>query len=102
MAEIKWSPQQQRIINSRNKNLLVSAAAGAGKTTVMIERIIDLIMQEKDGTDIDKMLIVTFTRDAASNMREKLSDRLTGMVDADPSDKRLIRQQMLLHKQQKL
>ena len=77
MSEIKWSPEQLKIIESRGRNLLVSAAAGAGKTTVMIERVIGLIAGDKDCIDVDKLLIVTFTRDAASHMREKLSTRLT-------------------------
>ena len=96
MGEISWSPEQLRIIESRNKNLLVSAAAGAGKTTVMVERIIGLITQETRDIDIDKLLIVTFTRDAASNMREKLSGRLADMLDADPGNRNLVRQQMIL------
>ena len=93
---MEWSREQLEIINSRGKNLLVSAAAGAGKTTVMIERVLGLITKGAESTDIDRLLIVTFTRDAAANMREKLSVRLAALIDADPSDKNLIKQQMLL------
>ncbi|MCR5686230.1 MAG: helicase-exonuclease AddAB subunit AddA [Lachnospiraceae bacterium] len=93
---MKWNQEQLEIINGRGKNLLVSAAAGAGKTTVMIERILGLMVQEPDGIDIDRFLIVTFTRDAAANMREKLNNRLSELIDKDPSNKRLTRQQMLL------
>ena len=93
MAEVSWSEEQLAIIESRKKNLLVSAAAGAGKTTVMIERVIGLITAD---IDVDSLLIVTFTRDAAANMREKLSTRLSEMIEKDPGNKRLLRQQMLL------
>ncbi|MCR5321865.1 MAG: UvrD-helicase domain-containing protein [Lachnospiraceae bacterium] len=100
MSEIKWSPEQLNIINNRNNNLLVSAAAGAGKTTVMVERVLGLITEKNSDIDIDKLLIVTFTRDAAANMRDKLSTRLAKMLDEDPGNRRLQRQQMLLQNAQ--
>ncbi len=65
-----WTINQQRSIDERDKNLLVSAAAGSGKTAVLVERIIKLILE--DGVDIDRFLVVTFTRAAASEMKEKL------------------------------
>ncbi|MBO4416372.1 MAG: UvrD-helicase domain-containing protein, partial [Lachnospiraceae bacterium] len=100
MSDIKWSPEQLSIINSRNDDLLVSAAAGAGKTTVMVERVLGLITDSKSNIDIDRLLIVTFTRDAAANMKDKLSSRLEAMLDEDPGNKRLLRQQMLLQNAQ--
>ena len=95
MAADKWSEKQREVIDSRKENLLVSAAAGAGKTSVLVERILRLITDE--GQDVDRLLVVTFTRDAASNMREKLADGLEKLIMADPDDRRLQKQQMLLH-----
>ncbi len=95
MAADRWSEKQREVIDSRKENLLVSAAAGAGKTSVLVERILRLITDE--GQDVDRLLVVTFTRDAASNMREKLADGLEKLIMADPDDRRLRKQQMLLH-----
>jgi len=69
---IKWTDEQLAIIESRDKNILVSASAGSGKTTVMIKRIIDLVLDKKERTPISKFLIVTFTKASASDMKEKL------------------------------
>ncbi len=68
---MKFSPSQQEVIDLRHKNILVSAAAGSGKTTVLVERIIKLLINENE--DIDKFLIVTFTNAAASGMKQKNS-----------------------------
>ena len=95
MAADRWSEKQREVIDSRKENLLVSAAAGAGKTSVLVERILRLITDE--GQDVDRLLVVTFTRDAASNMREKLADGLEKLIMDDPDDRRLQKQQMLLH-----
>ena len=70
MAEITWSKEQTQAINEKGSNLLVAAAAGSGKTTVLVERIIRKIINEK--MDIDKLLVVTFTNAAASEMRERI------------------------------
>ena len=69
-----WTDEQLRAIEARGSNILLSAAAGSGKTTVLVERVLRLI--ESDGADVDRMLVVTFTRAAASDMRVKLSRRL--------------------------
>ena len=71
---MQWTDEQARAISERGANLLLSAAAGSGKTTVLVERVLRLILD--DGADIDRMLIVTFTRAAASDMRAKLSKQL--------------------------
>ena len=71
---IKWTDNQQLAIDSRNSNLLLSAAAGSGKTAVLVERIIQLII--KDNKDIDRFLIVTFTNGAAGEMRERIGKAL--------------------------
>ena len=73
MSEVKWTKEQRQVIESRNTNLLVSAAAGSGKTAVLIERIIELVLDEKNPLDINKLLVVTFTKLAASEMRERVS-----------------------------
>jgi len=77
----KWTPQQQQAIDARNRTILVSAAAGSGKTAVLIERIVQLI---REGYQIDRMLIVTFTKAAAAEMRQRLNKRLTREAAADP------------------
>ena len=84
---VRFTPAQQQAIDARNRELLVSAAAGSGKTAVLVERIVRMI--EKDGLSIDKMLIVTFTRAAAGEMRERLEERLSKAAEGDA---RLMRQ----------
>ena len=70
---INFTPEQQKVIELRNRNILVSAAAGSGKTAVLVERIIRMITDEKNPVDIDRLLIVTFTNAAAAEMRERIS-----------------------------
>ena len=69
MAETKWTKDQQLVIDLRERNILVAAAAGSGKTAVLVERIIEEITEEKKPKDIDKLLVVTFTKAAAAEMR---------------------------------
>lgn len=76
-----WTPEQQQAISARNRTILVSAAAGSGKTAVLIERIVQLI---REGWKIDRMLIVTFTKAAAAEMRQRLNKRLTKEAASDP------------------
>ncbi|MBO5998591.1 MAG: UvrD-helicase domain-containing protein [Lachnospiraceae bacterium] len=71
-----FTSQQQKVIDTRNKNILVSAAAGSGKTAVLVERILSLILDADDPVDIDRLLVVTFTRAAASQMRERIGAAL--------------------------
>ena len=68
--EVKFTKEQQSVIDERNSNLLVSAAAGSGKTAVLVERIIQMI---SSGLDVDHLLVVTFTKAAAAQMREKIT-----------------------------
>lgn len=75
---MQWTEEQSRAIEARGVNLLLSAAAGSGKTTVLVERILRLILE--DGADVDRMLVVTFTRAAAADMRAKLARRLTALA----------------------
>lgn len=77
----KWTPQQQQAISARNRTILVSAAAGSGKTAVLVERIVELI---REGWRMDRMLIVTFTKAAAAEMRQRLNRRLVKEAQTDP------------------
>lgn len=77
----KWTPQQLQAISARNRTILVSAAAGSGKTAVLVERIIELI---REGWRMDRMLIVTFTKAAAAEMRQRLNRRLVKEAQSDP------------------
>ena len=86
MAKTKYTPRQQRVIDSRGKDVLVSASAGSGKTTVLVERVLQLLRDNPD-LNIDDFLLVTFTRDAAQHMRDKIRDRLQSS-----SEERLQRQ----------
>ena len=79
---VGWTPEQQLAIESRGENLLVSAAAGSGKTAVLVERIMSLI---KSGTGIDRMLVVTFSRAAAAEMKTRLAQRLGESAKDDPA-----------------
>lgn len=72
----KWTQEQSQVIESRGQSLLVSAAAGSGKTAVLVQRILDKIMDRKNPVDIDRMLVVTFTNAAAASLREKIRSRL--------------------------
>ena len=88
-----WTNEQRNAINSKTKDLLVSAAAGSGKTAVLVERIINLITEKK--VDIDKLLVVTFTNAAASQMKEKIYKALIKKIEqGDVSDH--IRRQLVL------
>ncbi len=93
---IVFSEEQSNVINLRNRNILVSAAAGSGKTTVLVERIIRMISDEENPVDIDHLLVVTFTKAAAASMREKISDAISKKLEEEYSD-HLQRQATLIH-----
>lgn len=96
MAERKWTPEQSDAIRARGGTLLVSAAAGSGKTAVLVERVIKRITDEEKPCDVDRLLIVTFTKAAAAEMCERIDAALTQKRRERPNDTRLLRQQMLL------
>ena len=96
MSEVKWTKEQRQVIESRNTNLLVSAAAGSGKTAVLIERIIELVLDEKNPIDINKLLVVTFTKLAASEMRERVSKAVEKKLEENPENEHLQKQLLLL------
>ncbi len=92
MGNIRWNRQQREAIEFRGKNLLLSAAAGSGKTATLTQRIIELLCDADTGAEISRMLIVTFTNDAASELKTRIGAALTDAIANDPSDKRLVRQ----------
>lgn len=92
----EWTPEQRCAIDTRNKSLLVSAAAGSGKTATLTQRIIESILDEENPTDISKMLIVTFTRAAVGELRERIAKAIKERLLEKPSDTRLEKQLMLL------
>lgn len=81
-----WTDKQLEVIQTRNRNILVSAAAGSGKTAVLVERIIQMITDETTDVNVDELLVVTFTRAAASEMKERVRDRLEDLLDETAGD----------------
>ncbi|MTI65322.1 MAG: helicase-exonuclease AddAB subunit AddA [Firmicutes bacterium] len=91
---VKWTTDQKNAIDFRDCNLLVSAAAGSGKTAVLVQRIIDLII--KDKIDIDRLLIVTFTKAAAGEMRERIQNAIAERIEKKDADEKHLRKQLSL------
>lgn len=98
MATIKFTPQQSRAVDHSGSALLVSAAAGSGKTAVLVERAVRILCREEDPVDADRLLIVTFTRPAAASLRAKLAQRLSAELAKRPGSGHLRRQRMLLQR----
>ena len=97
MAEKRTpTPEQQRVIDMTNRTVLLSAAAGSGKTATLTERLIRMITREEDPLDVTRMLVVTFTRAAAEELRVRISEALATAVAEHPEDRRLSRQMLLL------
>ncbi len=94
---ISFTKKQQEVIDARGCNLLVAAAAGSGKTAVLVERIVKMVSDGADPVDIDRLLVVTFTNAAAAEMRERISRALNDRLAADPENEHLQRQVTLLH-----
>ncbi len=92
-----WTDDQKKVIETRKENILVAAAAGSGKTAVLVERIMSLILDEKDPADVDDLLVVTFTRAAAEEMRERIRRALEEARKRRPKDAHLMKQLTLIH-----
>lgn len=92
----KWTPQQNNAINARGRNILVSAAAGSGKTAVLVERVIKKITDSENPVDIDKLLIVTFTNNAASEMKFRITKSLKEILRNEPFNQNAQRQLNLM------
>ncbi len=98
MPDTKWTPAQAAAIADRGGTLLVSAAAGSGKTAVLVERAVGLILDAEAPVEADRLLILTFTKAAAAELRARIAGRLTEEVQKDPRNARLRRQKLLLQR----
>ena len=94
---MQWTTEQQKVIDLRDRDILVSAAAGSGKTAVLVERIIQRVTDPKNPIDIDRLLVVTFTKAAAAEMRERIGAAIDKQCEAHPFDAHLRRQSALIH-----
>ena len=91
-----WTRQQQNAIDARNTSLIVSAAAGSGKTAVLTERLIQLISDKTSEVRADRIVVVTFTNDAAAELKKRLEIKLRTLINERPGDRHLLKQQILL------
>ena len=96
MADRSWTNSQLDAINTRDRTLLVSAAAGSGKTATLTERIISSVLDEKNPINIEDMLIVTYTRAAVGELRERIADAVKKAIKERPNDERLEKQLHML------
>ena len=92
----KWTRDQQRALDARGHTVLVSAAAGSGKTAVLTERAVRRMLDPADPISADRLLVVTFTRDAAREMKQRMVKKLAERIAADPADPAPRRQRQLL------
>lgn len=82
--KVTWTKEQQKVIDLRNRNILVSAAAGSGKTAVLVERIITMLTEDESPVDVDRLLIVTFTEAAAAEMKERIRNAIEKKLEEYP------------------
>lgn len=94
--EMKWTTAQQQAISCRGGTVLVSAAAGSGKTAVLVQRVIDILTDREHPVDANKILVVTFSNAAAEEMRQRIQARLSELIAQNPTDPYLLRQRTLL------
>lgn len=94
---MQWTKEQQQVINLRNRNILVSAAAGSGKTAVLVERIITRLTKDEEPLNIDELLSVTFTNAAAAEMKERILDAIELALESNPGNEHLQKQATLIH-----
>lgn len=97
---VKWTNEQQKVIDLRNRNILVSAAAGSGKTAVLVERIITMLTKDDPPVDVDRLLIVTFTEAAAAEMKERIRIAIEKKLMENPDNEHLKQQATLIHNAQ--
>lgn len=97
---VTFTAEQQEVIKLRNCSILVSAAAGSGKTAVLVERIVGMVCDEEKPVDIDRLLVVTFTNAAASEMRERIAAGIAARLEEHPDSEHIQRQAALLHNAQ--
>lgn len=94
---VNWTPEQEKVISLRNRNILVSAAAGSGKTAVLVERIITMLTKDEPPINVDELLIVTFTEAAASEMKERILSAIEKKLEENPDNVHLQKQSTLIH-----
>ena len=97
---VTFTQEQQKVIDLRNRNILVSAAAGSGKTAVLVERIITRLTKDERPLNVDELLIVTFTEAAASEMKERIHSAIEKALENEPDNVHLQRQATLIHQAQ--
>ena len=97
---VLYTEDQQKVIDVQNRNILVSAAAGSGKTAVLVERIIQMISRKENPIDIDRLLVLTFTNAAAAEMRERISIAIEKKLEEEPENEHLVKQATLIHNAQ--
>ena len=92
MAEKRWTPEQQNAISARGGTVFVSAAAGSGKTAVLVERVVGLLLDEDHPVDADRLLVMTFSHAAALEMKQRIMARVSDMLAVHLEDYQLLRQ----------
>lgn len=97
---VSWTTEQQQVIDLRDRNILVSAAAGSGKTAVLVERILKRLTDPVRPVDVDHLLVVTFTKAAAAEMKERIRESLEKLMESGETDERILRQATLVHSAQ--
>ena len=95
---VTWTNDQWKAIAARDKDILVAAAAGSGKTAVLVERIIQKILSKEVPIDVDQLLVVTFTSASAAEMRHRIGEALEKAIDQNPESRNLRKQLNLLNK----
>src|SRR5699024_5461871 len=95
---VRWTPEQQKAIDEKGNNILVAAAAGSGKTAVLVERIIEKVLDETDPINIDELLVATFTNAAAEEMSQRIGQALEKALKNDPTSYHLKKQLSLLQR----
>ncbi len=95
---VTWTDDQWKAIMARDQDILVAAAAGSGKTAVLVERIIQKILSDEDPIDVDELLVVTFTNASAAEMRHRIGEALEKAIDQNPGSRHLRKQLSLLNK----
>lgn len=94
---VKWTEEQQKVIDTHGVDVLVSAAAGSGKTAVLVARILEMVTSPVHPVDIDRLLVVTFTNAAAAEMRQRIRDALEVRAEQEADNEHLQRQLVLIH-----
>ena len=97
---VNFTDEQKQVIHLRNRNILVSAAAGSGKTAVLVERIITRLTKDDSPLNVDQLLIVTFTEAAAAEMKERIHNAIEKALEQQPENVHLQRQATLIHQAQ--